>query len=61
MTDRDTEVAHARAALSSAGPTPPRDILGAVHTGLLAVPAEHDELSHPGPRADPSTLAARRR
>ncbi|MCL3860932.1 hypothetical protein [Actinotalea sp. K2] len=61
MTDTTTEVAQARAALSAPIAAPDPEVLGAVHTGLLAVPVEP---SAPGAAPSQSTspqLALRRR
>lgn len=60
MTDTDSEVALARTALGGPAAVADPEILGAVRTGLLSVPTEHDELRI-APAADPATLAVRRR
>lgn len=74
MTDIDSEVSRARAALGGPAAVTDPDLLGAVRTGLLAVPTDSADL-HPAtaqhdaraslhlarPAADPATLAVRRR
>ncbi|MBX9246368.1 hypothetical protein ICW40_16360 [Actinotalea ferrariae] len=61
MTDTDSEVTLARTALGGPATVADPEILGAVRSGLLAVPVDKVELTVAPMVADASGLAVRRR